>query len=327
MAVSQGIKAVGMTGATGAIGLALIEAFIEKDIEVYVFVRRDSKRISRIPEHELVHRVFCSLDEMADFDTKDIPKLDVFYHCAWMKAFGEAARDDLKTQIKNIEYAVDSVALAKRLGCRRYIGAGSQAEYGRKDGALGIGTKCDPENGYGMAKLAAGEMTGLECEKLGLEHIWVRVLSVYGPGDGEGTLVMSVIKDALAGKAPECTGAQQIWDYLYSGDAGDAFRLLGERGIPGKTYVLGSGTSKPLREYIDQICEACSETLKESGTDDIDGKKVTPEYGVRPYGKKQVMHLKADISVLQEDTGFIPKTGFYKGIRKTIDWVRNTRPE
>ena len=358
------MKRVAITGATGAIGLALIEKCIEHGTEAYVFVRRDSKRIARIPEHPLVHKIYCSLDEMAGLDTQDIPKIDVFYHFAWMKAFGEEARDDLKAQIKNIEYAIDSVELAKRIGCRRYIGAGSQAEYGRIyadrirdaersaegeagasvkadvgvdtgagdmadtgtdtgvgamtdacDMVLRINTRCDPENGYGMAKLAAGQMTRLACEKSGMEHIWTRVLSVYGPGDGEGTLVMSVIRDALSGSDPECTKAEQIWDYLYSKDVGEAFRLLGEKGAPGKTYVLGSGKARPLREYIEDICDACHEIAENAGA-------VTPIYGAKPYGAKQVMHLEADISEIQKDTGFSPQTDFKTGIRETIRWFR-----
>lgn len=326
------MKRIAITGATGAIGLALIDKCIEQGTEVYVFVRRDSGRIERIPEHPLVHKIYCALDEMKDFDTAEtgsgsirefrlsdandedkvynIPEPDVFYHFAWMKAFGAEARDDLKTQIKNVEYAIDSVELAKRLGCKRYIGAGSQAEYGRKNEPLRDDTPCDPENGYGMAKLAAGQMTRLQCEKLGMEHIWTRVLSVYGPGDGEGTLVMSVIKDALEGKDPECTKAEQIWDYLYSKDAGEAFYALGERGVSGKTYVVGSGKSRPLREYIDEICRACME----SG----DSRPVRPIYGAKPYGAKQVMHLEADISELVEDTGCRPQTSFNTGIRETI---------
>ena len=302
------MRRIGITGATGAIGTALIKKCIEQDIGTYVFVRRDSARLDRIPEHPLVHPLFCSLEEMSSFDASDIPELDVFYHFAWMKAFGAEARNDLHTQIRNIDYAVDAVSLAHRLGCRRFIGAGSQAEYGRKDDMLRPNTSCDPENGYGMAKLAAGQMTRLECEKLGMEHIWTRVLSVYGPYDGEGTLVMSVIRDVLAGNAPACTKGEQIWDYLYSLDAGNAFYLLGDKGVSGRTYVLGNGSSRSLRNYIDTICEACA---------DIQSTPIIkPGYGEIPYSEKQVMHLEADISGLTRDTGFKPDFGFNEGIRE-----------
>jgi nucleoside-diphosphate-sugar epimerase len=34
------------------------------------------------------------------------------------------------------------------------------------------------------------------------------------------------------------------------------------------------------------------------------------------------MHLQADTSALQEDTGWRPATPFEEGIRETIEWVR-----
>ena len=44
--------------------------------------------------------------------------------------------------------------------------------------------------------------------------------------------------------------------------------------------------------------------------------------GEVPYGPLQVMHLQADTSALQEDTGWRPATPFEEGIRETIEWVR-----
>lgn len=308
------MKRIAVTGATGAIGLALISLCVENDVEVFAFVRKDSGRLDRIPDDPRVHQVYCGLDDMASFDVSGIPPIDVFYHFAWMKTFGAEARDDLHTQIRNTDYAVDAVELAHRLGCSLFIGAGSQAEYGRVDGVLTPGTPTHPENGYGMAKLAAGLMTGLQCEKLGMEHIWTRILSVYGPGDGDGTLVMSVIRDALAGRDPECTGAEQIWDYLYSKDAGEAMYLVGKRGVAGKIYLIANGASVVLRDHIDTICDVCASS--EGGV------RVEPRYGARPYGAKQVMHLEADISELTEDTGFVPKTSFSTGIEETVRWVK-----
>lgn len=309
------MERIGISGATGAIGLALIDKCIEEGVEVYAFVRGDSKRADRIQEHPLVHKIRCALDEMKGLDITGIPKLDVFYHLAWMKAFGAENRNDLHTQTANIDYAIDAVELAGRLSCRRFIGAGSQAEYGRKDEALTPETTCTPETGYGMAKLAAGQMTRLECDKRGLEHIWIRILSVYGPGDGENTLVSSVIRDALDGVDPKCTKAEQIWDYLYSEDAADALYLTGENGVSGRTYVLGSGSARALRAYIEDIRDICA---------DITGKRVSPGY-TRPYGDKQVMYLLADISALREDTGFEAKTSFKDGIRKTVERMLEER--
>ena len=55
---------------------------------------------------------------------------------AWEKTYGNG-RDDVAAQMKNIQYTLDAVELVKRSGCSAFIGAGSQAEYGRiADGML-----------------------------------------------------------------------------------------------------------------------------------------------------------------------------------------------
>ena len=114
--------------------------------------------------------------------------------------------------------------------CKTFIGAGSQAEYGRYEGKLDADVPTFPENGYGMAKLCAGQMTRVQCEKYGISHIWTRILSVYGPYDGMNTMVMSLISHLLERKAFPCTKGEQVWDYLYSKNAAKMMYLLGEKG-------------------------------------------------------------------------------------------------
>src|SRR5699024_9923073 len=114
-------------------------------------------------------------------------------------------------------------------------------------------TPAFPESGYGMAKLCAGQMSRSLARQLGLKHIWMRVLSVYGPNDGGQSLVMSVIHALQNGETPRCTKGEQQWDYLYSEDAARAFYLAAERGKDGKIYILGNGKVRPLAEYIREI--------------------------------------------------------------------------
>ena len=104
------------------------------------------------------------------------------------------------------------------------------------------------------------------------------------------------------------TKGEQLWDYLYSKDAAGALRLLGEKGRDGKVYVLGSGSAKPLAEYIKIIR-------------DIVAPKQDIALGAIPYGEKQVMYLCADIEDLKRDTGFEPQYSFTDGIEETVKWI------
>lgn len=302
------MKRIVITGPTGAIGIALIQECIKREIEVYALCRPESFRVKRIPQDRHVHIVPCSLEMMEKLDTTDIPKCDVFYHFGWAATIGEG-RNDMSLQTDNIRYALDAVELADRIGCETFVGAGSQAEYGRVEGRLTGQTPTFPENGYGIAKLCAGQMTRVECQKRGIRHIWTRILSVYGPGDGEMTMISSTIKKLLAGEEPPLTAGEQQWDYLYSKDAARAMLAVGEKGKNGKIYCIGSGKARPLKEYIIQL------------RDEIDP-ELSLGFGKIPYGAKQVMYLCADISALTEDTGFLPKTDFLEGITETIRWVK-----
>lgn len=297
------MKSAVITGATGAIGTALINELTSKGVRVLVLTREDSPRNSIIPQSPLVEVRYCSLEELHDFEAEG--EYEVFYHLAWAGTFG-SARNDLYLQNKNVEYALDAVAAAKRLGCHIFIGAGSQAEYGRVEGILKPDTPAFPENGYGYGKLCAGQMTRDLAHNLGLRHIWVRILSVYGPNDGGGSMVMSALEKLRDGEIPEFTKGEQKWDYLYSGDAAEAFTLLGEKGADGKVYVLGSGNARPLAEYIEELRRTAAPNGKVN-------------LGTVPYGEKQVMFLCADISELQRDTGWKPTTDFADGIRRIIE--------
>lgn len=299
------MKAV-ITGATGAIGMALIHNLIRHGNSVLVLCRADSPRSMRIPDHPLVTKMNCSLAQMAEFSLPQSEPYDVFFHFAWEGTTGEA-RNDMMLQNANVRHTLEAVELAKRLGCRSFIGAGSQAEYGRVEGRLTPDMPAFPENGYGMAKLCAGQMSRVLCETLGLRHIWVRILSVYGPYDGYGSMVMSTLRKFRNGEMPCFTPGEQVWDYLYSEDAAAALTALAEKGRHGNIYCLGSGEPRPLKEYILAIRDA-----------------VAPDapvgLGKIPYAPKQIMHLCADITALQSDTGFAPKISFEEGIRKTATW-------
>lgn len=301
-----------ISGATGTIGMALIQKCIQESIEVLVLVRKNSQRRSQIPVHPLVMIIDCELENMECYSIEQIVmqngKYDVFYHFAWSGTYGDD-RDEVLLQSKNVLYTLYAVELAARLGCHTFIGAGSQAEYGRVNGTLNSRVYTNPENGYGIAKLYAGQMSRIRCRQLGIKHIWTRILSVYGPYDSNYTMVMSTIYKLLEGKTPKFTKAEQQWDYIYNEDVACAMILLGRRGTDGKIYCIGSGDTKPLSEYIIMIRDAIDPTLP-------------IKIGEIPYSPLQVMYLCADIEELKNDTGFEPRVSFAEGIKKTIDWVK-----
>ena len=302
------MKRAVITGPTGSIGIALINELESRGIEVIAVIRPGSKRADRIKESSLVKCVKCDLSELHKLPDLIPEGADVFYHFGWDGTFGDS-RNNMRGQNLNVKYSLDAVDAASQLGCNTFVGAGSQAEYGRFEGALNASVPTFPENGYGIAKLCAGQMTRIMCHQKGMRHIWTRILSIYGPFDGDKTMVMSTIDKLYKGESPSCTKGEQIWDFLYSKDAALAMRLLGEKGVDGKIYCIGSGHARPLKEYISIIGESIDNNI-DIGFGDI------------PYSPNQVMYLCADINDLKNDTGFKPQYTFEKGIAETIEWYK-----
>lgn len=313
-----------ITGPTGAIGMALIEYLKERNIQVIAVVRGDSARKGQMKESDNVAIVECALAEMSELPQRvreairlkcwsENQRIEAFYHLAWDGTFGDC-RNDMYLQNRNVKYALNAVDAAAELGCEVFIGAGSQAEYGRYEGKLNAEVPTFPENGYGMAKLCAGQMTRIRCEQKGIRHIWTRILSVYGPYDGSRTMVMSMIDKMLKGERASCTKGEQMWDYLYSKDAANMMYLLGCHGVHGKIYCLGSGMVKPLREYIETIRDIINPDA-EIGFGDIE------------YSPKQVMYLCADIQELTDDTGYCSDYTFEMGMEQTVKWYKGKQNE
>lgn len=300
------IRSAFVTGATGAVGSALVRELAENGIRVAVLCRPDSKRAANLPRHPLVSVCKGDVTRLGDVHAEET--FDAFFHLAWMGTTG-AARNDMHLQNENVRCALDAADLAARLGCRVFVGAGSQAEYGRVEGKLTAGTPAFPENGYGIAKLCAGQMTRIACAQHGIAHVWARILSVYGPCDGPNSLVMSVIGALLRGERPRCTKGEQMWDYLYAADAARALLAMARSGADGAVYPLGGGAARPLKEYILAIRDAVDPAL---GAD----------LGALAYPDKQVMYLCADLEQLTRDTGFAPQVPFERGIRETVAWVK-----
>ena len=304
------MKTVVITGATGAIGRALIRACIEAGYAVLTVVHRNSPRASELRKTEHCQVLHLDLSEY-DNALEEMKKQNItakgcelFFHLAWAAPFGKD-RENLPLQLDNVKASLAAFRFAKALGCSTFVGAGSQAEYGRVEGKLSPCTATLPETGYGVAKLCAGQMTKLACEQTGLKHIWTRILSVYGPHDGKQSLISTAVREMMNNTDTSFSPCDQMWDYIYSEDAARALLLAAQKGEHGSVYVIGSGEAHLLKEYIQKIAA-------------ITGYKKEIGFGRRPYNDKQVMFLQADITKLKE-LGFKPQVSFEEGIRRIIE--------
>ncbi len=304
------MKKIVITGATSMLGLATIDEYLKNGIEkIYAVVREASPNLSRLPTDERIIKVYCQISNYENLNSMISDTCDIFYHMAW-DGTGTKRAVSVTGQNNNIRYTLDALRSAKCLGCTKFIATGSQAEYGISDlDKQSPDSNVNPCTAYGIAKYAAGKMAMLEAEGLDISCIWARVFSVYGKYDKASSMIMSSISKMLNGDKVSYTPAEQMWDYLYSEDAGRALYLIGEKVTGNHVYCLGSGVKRPLREYIEIMRDKIDKSLP-LGIGDI------------PYPENAVMNICADIESLSSDTGWKPQVSFEEGIEITIDFIR-----
>ena len=299
-----------ITGATCSLGVALVKFLRQKGVEVTAIIRPCSGRLGNLPADPGIQTVAGELSDLSGLSSV-LPWRPGggFFHLAWNSISREMTGDPL-AQAKSIVYTLDAVNLAHALGCDVFVGAGSQAEYGRKNQPLTPDLLPMPETSYGIAKLAAGQLSRRRCDDLGMKHGWARILSLYGPYDKDTTGIMYCIRALLSGERPSLTPAEQIWDYIYVADCARALWLIAEKGQHGVPYPVGSGMGLPLRQYFEWLRDAIDPTFP-------------LKFGDKPYSPQQVMYLQADLQQLSADTGFYPEYSFSQGIEAMIEWVKN----
>ena len=296
-----------VSGGTGVTGNALVRELLARGVAVTALVRPSSPRRKWLPEEDSRLRVVeCDLSGYAGAASLVGETPDVFFHLAWDGSRGKEKannRNNMPLQAANIQHAIGAVELCHAVGCPIFVGTGTQAEYGRLDVPAREDMPCRPENGYGAAKLCAGQMTRMLCHSYGIRHVWARLFSVYGPYDGTESLIDTSIRALLRGESPAYTRGEQIWDYLYSRDAARALILLAQKGRDGEIYNVASGNARPLAEYIWELHRAINP-------------KIVPKLGARPYAEKQLMRLDANVSRLRGVIGDVPDTAFLAGIQE-----------
>ena len=290
-------KKILITGGTTSIGSAIVREYLNDGDEVTCICRANSWRIDNIPKEACV--IDCSLEKLGELEIND--SYDVFIHCAWANT-DPVGRNTVNLQYLNVGYTIDAVQLAARTGCKAFIGAGSQAEFGLSDKPFSVSTPVNPISAYGIAKYAAERFAFNLCEQFNIKFNWLRILSVYGINEGPKTLIRYLIDEFKEGKSPEVTKCEQMWDYIYCDDCARAFKAVVEKAPHGKVYPLGGGIPKPLKAYVKAVQKVVSPDIPVF-------------FGKRDYYPNQPMYMVADISELKEETGWEPQVSFEEGIK------------
>ena len=293
-----------ITGATSFIGLELIDYLLANNHSVVAVCRPNSKGLSRIPSGvEVVAAEMCDYGNLH----KEISTADVFVNLAW-GGTGHDGRNVVNVQNENIIYTTASMFAADKIGCKLFVEAGSQAEYGSTTEPQSEDSVCNPFSEYGKAKLKVKEELFKISEQIGIKYIHLRIFSIFGENDHPWTLVMSAIDKMLKNEQVDLSPCTQNWNFLYVKDAVKMITKLCEyaistTGFTHEVYNIASRDSRILMDFVEEM------------------KAITDSKSVLNYGAitpSNLVSLQPNISKMESATGINEYTQFEDVISKII---------
>lgn len=302
------MKKVVITGGSGFIGSWLIKEMLQNEIKVILLVRR--KIADPLYAQENVQQILYHSEEYKNFMKAENCDIDAFYHLAWGGVSSEQ-KNDSQLQMDNIIFSLEMLEYASAIGAKKFIATGTVAEYAFCESIMDVNARQTPNDMYGAAKTATHYMLETKARLIKMPFIWTVIPSTFGEGRKENNIITYTITSLLRGEKPKYGFLLQMWDFLYVGEVVRALRLIGEKGISGKNYGIGSGIFKPLRNYVIDIRDIINPKL-ELGIGDI------PSYS------DKVFSSCVSIYDLTKDTGFIPKITFEEGIRRTLPYYKKS---
>lgn len=295
-----------ITGATSFLGQGLLKTLLNYNHDCYAIVRPESlSKLEHFAPHPNLHLVAKDVTDIHGWK-EQVGETDLFYHFAW-GGVGSVGRADSAIQEKNVQTALACMNAASEMNCKRFLFAGSQAEYGLTNDFVDELHLCQPVIEYGKAKLKVKKLCTELSRTLNIEYVHCRIFSVYGTGDHPWTLVSQCIDSFSKNQTIDLSSCEQMWNFLYVDDAVYMMYLLGLCELYEKdpVYNIASRDTRPLKEFVYDIWSACGCR----GTANFGGRKgaIEKAYGINPCADK-----------LFKTIHWTPNVSFKRGIMEII---------
>ncbi|MBM4134682.1 MAG: NAD(P)-dependent oxidoreductase [Nitrospira sp.] len=299
-----------VTGASGFLGSRLIRRLVDLGARVEAWASSPAHlwRLADIRD-----RIALSLVDIRDADRVRAAcgalQPNLVYHLA---AYGVHAEEQEYVQAVdvNVRGTVNLLEGLKGTPCRLVVTTGTWAEYGGKDHPIRESDPLEPVGVYGATKAASTLVAVSLAAQRRLPLIVLRPFSVYGPGEGGGKFVPSIIRACLKGENPRLSSCRQIRDYLFIDDMVEAYVKAAGLTVSAPLVLnVASGVPLRLEDFARRILRH------------FPGKR--PEFGAVPDRQGEIWNVQADITKAKAIMQWQPSWSLEEGIRTTIEWFKS----
>lgn len=318
-----------VTGATGLVGAALVEAASALGWTVVAFDRSPPPPALARAWNRGPGRI---ISEQGDIrDARDLGRafqhgrVDYVVHAATItSAAAREALDPYSIVDVNLLGTIRVLEASKRADVERFIYVSSNAAYGASALTVSLldeeSTVCDPSSLYGITKFAAERTTLRLGDLWGRDVRIARLSSVFGPWERD-TGVRDTLNPMLQVTLAAMRSQEAVLerpcrrDWIYSRDVASALiALLQSSRLKHLTYNVAPGTDRVWA--VADWC-ACLEKAFPGFRQRIAGVGETPNIDVHEPADRAPMNARR----LFEDTEFRPAFGLHDAFNDMINWI------
>lgn len=242
-----------LTGATGFIGSYIADELFLKGYELMLIKRSSSNLRNCGLFKDKVKWVDMDCGTWIKEAVEFMP--DIIIHSAWIGVEAKD-RDDYELQEKNISFVDKLISIAEKTNPVKFIGFGSQAEYGYLDSVVLEEMECKPDFAYGKIKLEVLDKIKSFCERKNISWYWLRVFSVRGEREGQNWLLPSFEKKLKDGNetSMDFTLGEQKYAYLdVKVAASYVVKIVEKENGKSGIYNISAIGAKSIRDILTEI--------------------------------------------------------------------------
>ncbi len=244
---------------------------------------------------------------------------DYIFHLAAQSSVSVSWKNPTLTIDVNIKGGVNVLEALRKLDYKpRVLMIGSGEEYGHiRPGETPINedNNTRPGNIYAATKACQNMLSKIYVDAYDLNVMMVRAFNHIGPNQTPLFVVADFCKQVAEIEAGNQEPVIRVGNLSAARDFTDvrdvvrAYAMLVEKGQPGETYNVGSGHAVVIDEILKMILSNSSAEIKV----EVDANKLRPV---------DVPIIEADITKLQEATGWDRQIDLEQTIKETLDYWR-----
>ena len=309
------MKKILITGACGFIGSHLTEMMVEKGYNVIAFDRYNSNNdYGWLNNSKYKKDIEFELGDIRDFDSvyKVMKKVKTVFHLAALIGIPYSYLSPLAYIKTNVEGTYNVLESSKILNLENVVITSTSETYGS---AMYIPMdeehRLFGQSPYAASKISADQVSLSYYNSFDTPIKLVRPFNVYGPRQSTRAIIPTIICQLLRNSSKICLGnLNTSRDYTYVSDACEAFfQIYKSKKLIGEVINVGTNTKFTIKEIVNIITSEMN----------LSPKIITDKERVRPV-KSEVQKLQCDNNKLKNNTQWVQKNTFKRGITKTIKW-------